>query len=78
MNTAYKHQILQEATHFVEDSEILFESGQFWKIISDMMQEKNGQCQTLKEQFLIWSQHAQTYEKNQVLLKRIEENMKKG
>ena len=75
---AYKHEILQEASHFVEEGETLLAAGEFWESITRKHEEIRAQFAVLSEEYLKWKNNTQLYENNQVLLKRIEENMKKG
>ena len=73
---AYKHAILQEASHYFENVEEIFASGQFWKDIEDQLEAKKEQGTALTRELKIWANNVLTYEKNIELLQQLEKKHK--
>jgi len=70
---AFKHQILQEASHFLDDSETLLKSNSFWTTISKMVQDENTLCTQLNESLNRCVRDIKTFETSQKQMQQIQE-----
>ena len=72
---AFKHQILQEGSHFLEDGESLLKANTFWTTISKMVRDKENVCAALNNQLTQCIKNVKVYEQNEKQLKIMEERM---